>query len=111
MNACAMARGLKQRVVDDNVGLYASLLATTGAATEPVWIDGMRLFRSLSAEDQAAFMAFVRNAVIDSVSSVLAIVDGVSVLDGQEGEVVMTCGRDVVSGDLQSEFLVLFEDS
>ena len=60
MNACAMARGLKQRAVDDNVGLYASLLATNGAATEPVWIDGMRLFRSLSAEDQAAFMAFVR---------------------------------------------------
>ena len=111
MNACAMARGLKQRVVDDNVGLYATLLASTGAATEPVWIDAMRLYRSLATEDQNAFMAFVRNAVIDSVSSVLAIVDGVTVLDGQDGEVVMNCGRDVVSGDLQSEFLVLFEDS
>ncbi len=111
MNARAMARGLKQRVVDDNVGLYATLLASPEAATEPVWIDGMRLFRSLSAEDQAAFIAFVRNAVVDSVSSVLAIVDGVTVLDGQDGEVVMTCGFDVVSGDLQSEFLVLFEDS
>ena len=111
MNARAMAAGLKQRVVDENVGLYATLLASTGAATEPVWIDAMRLYRSLAAEDQDAFMAFVRNAVIDSVSSVLAIVDGVTVVDGQDGEVVMTCGRDVVSGDLQSEFLVLFEDS
>ena len=111
MNARAMAAGLKQRVVDENVGLYATVLDSTGAATEPAWIDAMRLYRSLAAEDQDAFMAFVRNAVIDSVSSVLAIVDGVSVLDGQEGEVVMTCGRDVVSGDLQSEFLVLFEDS
>lgn len=36
MNACATALGLKQRVVDDNVGLYATLLASTGAATEPV---------------------------------------------------------------------------
>ena len=60
MNASAMARGLKQRVVDDNVGLYATLLASTGAATEPVWIDAMRLYRSLAAEDQGAFMAFVR---------------------------------------------------
>ena len=111
MNARAMAAGLKQRVVDENVGLYATLLASTGAATEPVWIDALRRYRSLATEDQNAFMAFVRNAVIDSVSSVLAIVDGVTVLDGQDGEVVMNCGRDVVSGDLQSEFLVLFEDS
>ena len=110
MNARGMAAGLKKQVVDANVGLYATLLASTDAAKDPVWSAGMRLFRSLAAEDQVAFMAFVRNAVIDSVSSVLAIVDGVTVIDGQDGEVVMTCGRDVVSGDVQSEFLVLFEN-
>ena len=110
MDARAMASGLKEQVVEANVGVYATLLSSADAATDRVWIDGMRLYRSLAAEDQAAFMAFVRNAVIDSVSSVLAIVDGVTVLDGQDGEVVMACGRDVVSGDLQGAFLVLFED-
>ncbi len=53
MNARAMAAGLKQRVVEANVGLYATLLASAEAAPDRVWIDGMRLYRSLAAEDQA----------------------------------------------------------
>ena len=109
MNAKTMAEGLRTNVVDANMGHYASLLTSTTTATNPVWVNATRLFRSLDAEDQEAFLAFVRNAVIDSVSNVLAVVDGVTALDGQDGDVVMKCGDDVVSGDLQSEFLVLFE--
>ena len=57
MNARAMAAGLKQRVVDENVGLYATLLASAEAATDPIWIDDMRLYRSLAAEDPAEILS------------------------------------------------------
>jgi len=110
MHARAMAEGFKTHVVDANMATYSSLLRSAEEATNPVWVDGMRLFRSLEPDSQQAFIAFMRNVAIDSVSSVLAIVDGVAFLDGQDGDVVMTCGGGRVSGDLQGEFLALFEE-
>ena len=111
MNARELAGGLKKNIVDANVATYEKLLRLPGSATNPVWVNGVRLFRSLDEDSQDVFVSFLRSVVIDSVSSVLAVVDGVTALDGQDGEVVMTVGDDVVSGDLQDEFLSRFERS
>ena len=110
MDARAVAEGLKKNVVEANTATYLACLRSADGATNPVWVNGHRLFRSLDTRSQEVFIAFMKNVVVDSVSSVLAVIDGVAVLDGQDGEVIMKCGRDEISGDLQDEFLALFEE-
>jgi len=55
---------------------------------------------------------FARQVMVDTVSNVFAILDGVSFLEGQEGEISLAIGesREQINGELQDRFLELEED-
>ena len=103
------AAQVKKSIVDENVAIYRDLFENTEKASDPYWQRALVLFRSLDDDQRSVFFEVLRQTAIDSVSNIFAIIDGVAVLEGQDGECVLRCGPDEISGSLQDEFLVLFE--
>jgi len=110
MNAEEFVSQVRQAVVDENTGIYRDLFENTETATDPYWIRAISLYASLRPDQRDIFFAIVRQVIIDTISNVFAIVDGVRQLDGEDGDIRMACGADELSGELQDRFLEQFED-
>ncbi len=105
------ASGLVAAVVRSNAGLYDELFHTTdpASATDPYWQAAAGLFASLGEADRRTFLEVVRQVMVDTVSSTLAIIDGVTDLDGQTAPLELRHGDQVLSGALQDLFLASVE--
>jgi len=66
-------------------------------------------FRKLDSHEKELMLRFLRLVAKDSISSVLAILDGVVFLPGQEDQLVLKYGDTLLSGDLQDIFLEQME--
>ena len=100
---------IKTCIVDENVEMYRELFACTENPSDPYWQRALALYASLTAEQREIFFEIVRQTSIDTISNVFAVVDGVVRLDGQDGDCVMICGEDQLSGELHDHFLEHFE--
>ena len=105
MNAAEFTGQVKRSVVDENVGIYRDLFENTEKATDPYWQRALALYKALDASQKEVFFEVLRQTAIDTVSNVFAVVDGVTQLDGQDGDCSLTCGTDQLSGELQDHFL------
>ncbi|GFM66095.1 hypothetical protein Q1J52_04015 [Pseudomonas lijiangensis] len=109
MNPKDFIIGIKASVVEDNIDLYKDLLSSTSIkdATDDYWKQSLTFFNSLTAEQQQALFAIIKQTIIDTTSNILGIIDGVSMLDGATDDFSLTYGKDKapLSGDLQSLFL------
>ena len=56
-------------------------------------------------------LRFMEMVAKDTISSVLAILDGVVFLEGQEQPLVLKHGDTIISGDLQDIFLEKMENA
>lgn len=68
----------------------------------------LALYQSLGQSDRAVFLEIMRQVMVDTVSSVFGILDGVVSLDGtQRPEFVLISGSEdgKLNGDLQELFL------
>lgn len=110
MKAGEFTAQVKRSIVEENVGIYRDLFENTENASDPYWQRALALYKSLDAEQREVFFEVVRQTTIDSVSNVFAVVDGVTQLEGQDGECEMSCGGDKLNGELQDHFLEHFED-
>jgi hypothetical protein len=110
-----LAEILRSSVVDENVAVYRELFENTSieAASDQYWKNALNLFRTLSASEQEAFFAVVRQVVADTVSNVLGIIDGVSSIDVPDVEFTLLANNspEPLNGDLQSAFLLAEEQS
>ncbi|MBU6961416.1 hypothetical protein KRR23_27240 [Pseudomonas sp. CVAP len=101
--------GLKTTVIDENISIYKDIFFNTPieTATDEYWKRALSLFKSLPIEQQDAFFEIVRQAMVDTTSNILGIIDGVSTIDGAHDEFSLTYGEDhkTLTGDLQSLFL------
>lgn len=109
MNAVDFTAKIKSAVIEENTAIYHDLFENTKTATDPYWIRALALYNALDATQRDVFMEVVRQTAIDSVSNVFAVVDGVTQLEGQDGEIRFRCGDDELNGDLQDRFLEHFE--
>ncbi len=62
-------------------------------------------FRHMPNSPGVLFTLNQYKTAIDTVSNVFAVIDGVTQLDGQDGDCSLTCGSDQLSGALQDHFL------
>jgi len=109
MNADNFTAQIKNAIIEENTGIYRDLFENTESASDPYWIRALSLYNSLDASQRSVFMEVVRQTAIDTVSNVFAVVDGVTQLEGQDGDIRLRCGDDDLTGDLQDSFLQQFE--
>lgn len=109
MNAGEFAIQLKAAIIDENTVIYRDLYESTKTAVDPYWTRALALYGSLDAEQRSVFMEVIRQTAIDSVSNVLAVIDGVTQLHGQNGDIRFICGDEELNGELQDRFLEQFE--
>ncbi len=104
--------GIRKEVIDSNLETYKELFGQTSpeAATDPLWQTALRFFRALDETQREALFRIIRQLMVDTVSNVLAILDGVSWLEGQEGDFELLLAGENIAGSLQDQFLAAEEE-
>lgn len=109
MKADVFTAQIKKAIIEENTGIYRDLFDNTKSATDPYWVRALELYNALDENQRNVFIEVVRQTAIDSVSNIFAVVDGVTQLDGQDGDIRFSCGDDELTGELQDRFLEQFE--
>jgi hypothetical protein len=105
--------GLMREVVDQGMRSYRNIYVNSRAEDSRVaWgRRALTLFHSLQPEQQQVLFEIMRQVRVDTISSVLAILDGASSLEGAFEDYVLTYGGgENLIGDLQSLFLAEEEE-
>jgi len=106
---------LRRSIVEENVSIYKDLFASTNVkdVNDPYWVRALRLYATLDNEQKSVLLEVVRQVMVDTVSNVLAVLDGVSRLERQEEDFTLLADStaEKLNGELQDRFLELEEDS
>jgi hypothetical protein len=109
MTPSTLASEIRRVVVERNAALYWGIFTSTkpDQSSDAHWKRALVLYQSLDAIDQATFRAVIRQTIVDTVSSLLAVLDGASKLDGVPEELVLSTksGDQILNGYLQDLFL------
>ena len=108
MNAEDFSSGLMRKVIDQGMEMYRDMYRNGRAevSRDPWGKRALTLFHSLEPEQQEVLFEIMQQVSVDTVSSVLAILDGVSPLEGEfEDYTLAYDGGEKLNGDLQSLFL------
>lgn len=102
-------------VAKENVEIYKELFSNTdiSKATDPYWKESLQLYKNLMDEDKLVFFKVIKQIGIDTVSNILALLDGVASLEGQDDEFNLTFQKanEKLNGDLQDLFLEYDENN
>lgn len=103
----------RRSIVERNLTLYEDMLKSGNAenVSDPYWKRTLQLYHSLDASDQTALREIIRQTMVDTVSSVFAVLDGVSAIADVPEEFVLTtkAQRQLLNGNLQDLFLEMEE--
>jgi hypothetical protein len=102
-------RQIRNSIVEENHCLYKEIFTSPRRqnAENPHWKHALILYGKLDNEDQKVLLDLVRQTMVDTISNVFAVLDGVSQLDGQDGEFSLTLNSrsERINGGLQDRFL------
>ena len=105
---------IKKLVVDENIAIYKDLFSNTDpkTATDDYWVKALIFFNKLHQDDKEVFFNILRQIEVDTTSNILGVLDGVTWLENQEKEFVLTSknSKELINGELQDVFLELEED-
>ena len=106
---------LHNLVARENLGIYKDLFVNTDirGVTDPYWKESLKLFKNLTDEEKLIFFKVIKQIGIDTVSNILALLDGVTSLEGQDDEFNLSFMKTNVNlnGDLQDLFLEFDENN
>jgi hypothetical protein len=112
MNDEKFALEALKRVVDENINSYREMLSSFPRedARDPYWIKLFSLFDSMSVEDRDLLVQIMRQVSIDTIASLLSIIDGSGYSDLKGLRLVDGNGNDI-QGDLSNIFLSRAENT
>ena len=117
MNSAKFADALITSVVDMNSMLYARMFDDELLADrprddlDPEFVRSLSIYAKLTYEEQEVLIRRFRQIAIDSVSSVLGIIDGSSTCNGFPGPFSLEYdGETIGNGELQDAFLERIEE-
>ncbi|MDX2080386.1 MAG: hypothetical protein SFU53_06335 [Terrimicrobiaceae bacterium] len=100
---------LRKAVVDENIAIYRDLFESTApdAASDPYWKRALSFYDSLDEAGRRVLFEIMRQTSVDTVSNLLAVLDGVSALDSAREDFVLRTSSDPqqINGSLQDLFL------
>ena len=105
---------IRKSVVEENLSVYKDLFSSTEVqnATDPYWQRALQLYAALNSERKDVLFEIIRQVMVDTISNVFAILDGVSQLSGQEGDFTLLANDppEQLNGELQDRFLEFEEN-
>lgn len=111
MTAEDFAKLLKSEIVEQGTAHYCDLLGLPkGISHEGAYAHAVEHLSSLDRATKSAIKLLLEQVSIDSISHVLGIIDGSTILADHRGEFKLLYeDREPLNGDLQSFFLAEFE--
>jgi hypothetical protein len=99
---------IRHEVLEDSLTMYREHLDRSLSGTEKVyWPRMAEFYRSLSDEQRQQFLEAIRQVMVDTLSNVMGILDGSTLLEQHRDFFHLTYGneRQELNGDLQDLFL------
>ena len=106
-----IGKALYHSIVEDNLAIYRETFNEKGDISEWIeyWQKAVALYRTLDESQREVFFSILRQAITDTVSNVLAVLDNVASLTGDWRFSVTANGVDTEEG-LQDAFLAYVEE-
>lgn len=106
-------RRLQERVIDKPMSAHRDrfLLGTKENLKQGFSLDVLELFQKIDSEDRETFFELLRYISIVSVTSFLAVLDGISSLEGQnEDFVLLEKGEDEPINGMLTDLFIEMDD-
>jgi hypothetical protein len=105
-------KSLYKSIVKENLELYKTVYETTnvGPKTDKHWREAIGLYNTLTDENKAILMSIIEQTMIDTISSMLGIIDGSSTLIDCSMEPKLLLDTIDTEGELQDCFLEYIEE-
>ena len=105
-------RSLYRTIVKEGKSEYKGLFENTKVedATDKYWISALQLYDNLTEENREKLMGVIELVMIDTISSMLGIIDGSSTLSECDAEPKLYLNDADTDGELQDLFLEYVEE-
>lgn len=102
---------VRSDVIDANLQCYKQMFTTSdaGRATDRYGREALLFYASLDATGRQTLFRIIRQVMVDTISNVFGILDGVVNLGQESGTFVLELSGQKLSGALQDEFLEVEE--
>ena len=104
---------IREEIIKQNLIVYDELLARPpDQVSDDHWRSVVRAYSTMSEEQQVSLRMLAKQAMVDTVSNLLGVLDGTSLLQNYRDDFVLKYGSsgDKLNGDLQDFFLASLED-
>lgn len=105
-------RSLYKTIVQEGKSEYKELLDNTNIddATDKYWISALQLYGNLTEDNKKELLEVIELVIIDTISSMLGIIDGSSTLSGCNVEPKLYLDNVDTDSELQDLFLEYVEE-
>jgi len=113
MNKYEFVTQIRKSIIADGLSDYREIFESDPSeAKAPYWIRALSMHGELNEEERKILLEIIRQVMVDTISSVFSILDGVSYFAGQKEDFKLTIGdsREPLNGDLQELFFIIEED-
>lgn len=106
---------IKASIVHENISMYKEIFQSTSVdvATDLYWKRALSFYHSLDDANQKVLFEIIGQSIIDTLSNVLGVLDGSTILGNFKEEFHLTYGDNEheLNGDLQDLFLGDIQES
>ncbi|MCD7835594.1 MAG: hypothetical protein LUG83_02845 [Lachnospiraceae bacterium] len=104
------AKGLYKNTVEENIKLYRQffLYDPSEEGTIEYWKNAIMFYDKLDDHEKEILFSIIKSTIVDTVSNVLAILDGNESINGIDIQVKLS--NKETEGELQDTFLAYVED-
>ncbi len=98
---------IKKIAIDEGLESYKEIFNTKDNVTDKYYIKAIKFFNNLDTESKQTFFEIIRAVEVDTVSTMLGILDSAIWLEDQENDFILTMenSKSIINGDLQDMFL------
>ena len=109
----SFVKSIYKTLVEDGKDIYKDLYENTKASEKTVdyWKNALELYHSFDDIQKDVFMNIVKQTMIDTISSVLGVLDGSSTLYGGDFEFEVRINGISTEDELQDTFLEFVEEN
>ena len=113
MNEELIAKRIKEKVLIESFKYYFEILEKSNQEQfkDKYWNKAQELYNSISTENKENLKEFIKMVMIESVTELLAFIDGIATFDEQEYPFELYHNGTKVSGSLQEYLLMDIEDN
>lgn len=111
MKSTDFINGIYKECISNQLKLYKNLLENTTNATDPIWIETIKIYKSLTKEEKKHILQFFKIIEVNTIASLFSIIDGnKAISDNFISFDLIPEGSENISGNLTDEFLQIDDE-